>query len=153
EISIRKAIGASGLQASRQILTESLLLTLLGNTLGFCFYWWSMRLLAAFSPGNLPRINEKPHPGTFVSVFDWQILCFALVVTFSTALLFAFLPTLYVSRTNITTSLKESSGRSGTGLRHNRFRSVLVVAEIALALILLTGATLMIRTFVALHNT
>src|SRR5205823_12287383 len=82
---------------------------------------------------------------------DWRVVAFALVTSIATGLLFGLIPALHASRTDLSSTLKESAGRSGTGFRQNRARSVLVVVEVALALILLIGSALLIRTSLALQ--
>jgi putative ABC transport system permease protein len=148
EIAIRAAIGASRGRIIRQLLTESLLLSFAGGALGLALGMAGIRALLAINPGNIPRIG--PH-GDLVAL-DGRVLAFAFLVTLGTGLLFGLFPALQASRTDLSTSLKESSGRSGTGAHSNKTRSLLVTAEIALALILLMGSALLIRTFVALRG-
>jgi predicted permease len=152
EIAIRTAIGAGRLRIVRQLLTESLMLAVAGGLAGFVIGAWGVRLLLAFSPGNIPRISDATHSSGFVSALDWRVLCFTLGVALLTGILFGLFPAIQISRFDINLSLKENSGRSGTGLRQNRARGVLVISEIALALILLIGAVLMVRTFVGLRS-
>ena len=152
EIAIRTAIGAGRFRIVRQLLTESLLLAVAGGIAGFAVGAWGVRLLLAFSPGNIPRISDETHTSGIVSALDWRVLCFTLGVALLTGLVFGLFPAIQISRFDVNTTLKENSGRSGTGLRQNRARGVLVVSEIALALILLIGAALMIRTFVGLRS-
>ncbi len=152
EIAIRTAIGANRWHLIRQLLTESLLLAGLGGVLGFVIGAWSVPLLLALSPGNLPRVNDPTHLASAVSTFNWPVLAFTLAVALATGVLFGLFPALQISKLDVNANLKEASGRSGTGLRHNRARGVLVAAEMALAVILLAGAALMIRTFVGLRS-
>lgn len=147
EIAIRAAVGAGRGRIIRQLLTESLVLSLTGGTLGLALGMIGIRALLAINPGNIPRIG--PH-GDLVAM-DWRVVGFTIAVAFATGLLFGLFPALQASRTDLSTALKESSGRSGTGAHSNKTRSVLVTAEIALALILLIGSALLIRTFVALR--
>ena len=107
-----------------------------------------MRWLLAISPAGLPRIGED---GAAVSV-DWRVLGFTLAVSCATGILFGLFPAFSVSRTDLNSSLKESSNRSGTGFRQGKTRSLLVITEVAMALVLLVGAALLIRTFVALRG-
>jgi putative ABC transport system permease protein len=148
EIAIRLAIGAGRARIVRQLLTESLLLSLTGGALGLALGMAGIRALLAINPGNIPRIGPR---GDLVTM-DWHVLAFTILVALTTGLLFGLFPALQASRTDLNTSLKESSGRSGTGARSNRTRSLLVTAEIALALILLIGSALLIRTFAALRS-
>jgi predicted permease len=148
EIAIRVAMGASRARIVRQLLTESLLLSITGGALGLALGMAGIRVLLAMNPGNIPRIG--PH-GALVTM-DGRVLAFTILIALATGLLFGVFPALEASRTDLNTSLKESSGRSGTGAHSNTTRSLLVTAEIALALILLIGSALLIRTFVALRS-
>ena len=107
-----------------------------------------IRALLAVNTANLPRVGED---GGVVGA-DWRVLLFSVGLAIVTGLVFGLIPALQASRPNLAETLKESSGRSGTGLRHNKMRTVLVVTEIALAVILLVGAALLIRTSVALAD-
>jgi putative ABC transport system permease protein len=152
EIAIRTAIGASRGHLIRQLLTESVLLSSIGGILGLLIGTWAVPLLLAVSPGNLPRVNAEDHIASAISMFDWRVLAFTFGIAVLTGVLFGLLPALRISKLDVNSVLKEASGRSGTGLRHNRVRSVLVAAEMALAVILVAGAALMIRTFVGLRS-
>src|SRR5207342_2233389 len=92
------------------------------------------------------RVGEH---GALVAV-DWRVAAFAMIVSLATGVLFGLIPAIQGSRADLSSTLKESAGRSGTGFRQNKARSVLVVLEVALALILLIGSALLIRTAVAL---
>jgi predicted permease len=151
EIAIRTAIGASRSRLVRQLLTESVVLALAGGLCGFAVGAWGVRVLLAVTPGDIPRISDQFHTATLVSALDWRVLAFTLAVSFATGILFGLFPAVHVSRLDVNSSLKDASGRSGTGRRQNRARGFLVVSEIALALILLVGAALMIRTFASLR--
>jgi putative ABC transport system permease protein len=148
EIAIRTAIGAGRGRIIRQLLTESLVLSLTGGALGLALGMAGIRILLAINPGNIPRIG--PH-GALVAM-DWRVLSFTILVAFGTGLLFGLFPAFEASRTDLNASLKESSGRSGTGAHSNKTRSMLVTAEVALALVLLIGSALLIRTFAALRG-
>jgi predicted permease len=152
EIAIRSAIGASRMRIMRQLLTESSLLALAGGAVGLVLGSLGIRLLLAFSPGNIPRINDPEHSAAAVTLLDWRVLAFLFAISLFTGLLFGLLPAIRVSREDLNAALKESSGRSGTGVRHNRVRSLLVIFEIAVAVVLLAGAALMIRTFAGLRS-
>lgn len=152
EIAIRTAIGANRGRLVRQLLTESLMLGLVSGVAGFVFGAWGVRVLLALSPGNLPRINDATHAASVVSALDWRVLAFTIGVSLLTGILFGLFPAVQISRLDVNSSLKETSGRSGTGLRQNRVRSILVVSEMALAVILLTCAAFMIRTFLGLRS-
>jgi putative ABC transport system permease protein len=147
EIAIRGALGAGRWRIVRQLLTESLMLSLAGGAVGMLIGPWGVRALMALSPGNLPRAAELAD----ATPLDWRVLAFSLAVAVATGLLFGLIPALQISRTDLNSTLKESSSRSGTGRRHFA-RSALVVTEISLALILLIGAALLIRTFASLRQ-
>ncbi len=152
ELAIRGAVGATRGRMIRQMLTESVLLAGLGGIFGFALGAWGVRELLALVPGNLPRLTDAAGNHGAVPLLDWRVAIFTLGTALLTGLLFGIIPALQSSRTNLSANLKESGGRSGTGLKHNRVRSVLVVAEVALALVLLVGAVLLIRTFAGLQN-
>ncbi len=152
EIAIRTAVGASRGDLIRQLLTESILLSTIGGVVGLFIGTWSVPLLLAVSPGNLPRVNAEDHIASAISTLDWHVLAFTFAIVLLTGVLFGLLPALRISKLDVNLVLKEASGRSGTGLRHNRVRSILVAAEMALAVILVAGAALMIRTFVGLRS-
>ncbi|HEY7216699.1 MAG TPA: ABC transporter permease [Thermoanaerobaculia bacterium] len=148
EIAIRTAIGGSRGRIVRQLLTESVVLSLAGGVLGLLLGIAGIRALLAINTANLPRVGEN---GSLVGV-DWRVLLFTLVVSVATGILFGLIPALQSSRTDLTASLKEGGGRSGSGFRQNKARSLLVVTEVALALILLIGSALLIRTAIALGS-
>jgi predicted permease len=148
EIAIRAAVGASRGRIMRQLLTESVLLALAGGVLGLGIGMLGVRALLALNPGNIPRIGEH---GAAVTL-DWNVLFFTIGVALFVGIVFGLIPALDASRAELGLALKESSGRSGTGFRQNKARSLLVISEMALALILLIGAVLLIRTFVAMRN-
>ncbi|HLW52547.1 MAG TPA: ABC transporter permease [Candidatus Angelobacter sp.] len=151
EIAIRTAVGASRGRIVRQLLTESVILALAGGIAGVALGTVGVHLLLSFSPGNIPRINDPQHALGALAWVDWRMLAFLGAISLLTGLLFGVLPAFSASRADVYSALKEASSRSGTGMRHNRIRSILVVAEISLAVILLAGAALMIRTFAGLR--
>jgi predicted permease len=148
EIAIRAAIGAGRGRIVRQLLTESLLLALAGGVLGLVTGVVGVRLLLAVNPGDIPRLV----PGGGGVTLDVRVLLFTLVLSVLTGVLFGLAPALHASRVDLNSTLKEGSSRSGSGLRQNKARGVLVVAELALAVVLLIGAGLLIRTFAALRS-
>jgi putative ABC transport system permease protein len=148
EIAIRAAVGAGRMRIIRQLLTESVLLSLAGGVFGLALGMVGVRALLAINPGNIPRIGEH---GAAVTL-DWRVLAFTLAVALLTGILFGLIPALEATRSDLSPTLKESGGRTGTSFRQNKARSVLVVSEMALALILLIGAALLIRTFLALRS-
>jgi len=151
EIAIRTAVGASRGRIARQLLTESLLLGLAGGAAGLILGGIGVRMLLTLSPGNIPRINDPEHAAGSLALLDWRMLVFLLGISLLTAALFGLIPAVRASRFDVNAALKESSGRSGTGLKHTRIRGLLVIGEIALAVVLLAGAALMIRTFAGLR--
>jgi predicted permease len=148
ELATRAALGAGRGQIIRQLLTESLALSLVGGLLGLAAGFAGVRLLLILSPGDIPRIGEN---GSAVGL-DYRVLLFTLGISLLTGILFGLMPAISASRPNLIASLNENSGRSGMGLRHGKMRSVLVVSEIALALVLVIGAALLIRTFLKLED-
>ncbi len=148
EIAIRAALGAGRGRIIRQLLTESVLLASIGGVIGLFLGYAGVRALLAFSPGNIPRIGVD---GAAVTL-DWRVLLFTVAMAILTGVVFGLVPALHASRPDLHDTLKESASRSGSGLRQNRLRSLLVVSEMALAMVLLVGAGLLIRTFVALRQ-
>ena len=148
EIAIRSALGAGRARLMWQLLTESLLLSLAGGVLGLGLGYVGVRALLAINPSDIPRVGEQ---GAAVAL-DWRVLVFTLVAAILTGILFGLVPALNTSRSDINSTLRESGARSGAGLRHNKARAVLVITEMALALVLLVGAALLIRTFGALRG-
>jgi predicted permease len=151
EMAIRAAIGAGRWRVVRQLLTESVMLAGLGGVLGFVLGTWGVRALLLFVPGNIPRLTSTDGLNATIPALDWRVAVFTIGTALLTGILFGLFPALHTSNPDLASTLKEASGRSGTG-RQNRARSVLVVTEVALALVLLVGATLLIRTFVGLRR-
>ena len=148
EIAIRSALGAGRRRIIYQLLTESVLLSLVGGVLGLALGYFGVRALLAINPVDIPRLGEH---GSAVSL-DWRVLAFTLGVALFTGILFGLIPAFSASRTDLSVTLKEGSSRTGSGFRQNKARSILVVTEMALALILLVGAALLIRTFATLRS-
>jgi predicted permease len=146
EIAIRSAIGGSRGRIIRQLLTESVVLSLAGGVIGLFVGWAGIRGLLSINTAGLPRVGEN---GSLVGL-DGTVVAFTIGVSLLTGIIFGLIPALQSSKTDLTTTLKESAGRSGTGFKQNKVRSVLVVVEVALALVLLIGSALLIRTAVAL---
>ncbi len=146
EIAIRAAIGAGRGRIMRQLLTESVLLSCAGAVAGLAFGTIGIRALLSVNTANLPRVGRD---GSLVSL-DWRVLLYTIGVALLTGILFGLIPAMQSSRPDLSATLKESSGRSGTGLRHNKARTLLVLTEVALAVVLLVGSALLIRTSLAL---
>jgi putative ABC transport system permease protein len=139
ELSIRAAMGAGRARIVRQCLTESLVLAAAGGVLGFFLAYWSVSALRSFVPDNVPRMDE-------VSI-DPLVLGFTLGISLLTGLVFGLAPAWQVGRVNLQDTLKETGQSSSAARGTRRLRGVLVVSEIALAVLLLVGAGLMIRSF------
>src|SRR5208283_4557942 len=111
---------------------------------------WGVGALLRLAPGSIPRLMSPDGSQAVAPPIDWRVALFTAGLALSTGILFGLFPALHASNPDLASSIKEGGGRAGTGLRHNRARSVLVVSEVALALVLLVGAALLIRTFVGL---
>ncbi len=142
EFAIRAALGAGKSRLIRQLLTESILLGAMGGALGLLLARWGMRAALAALPDTLPRAAEIQ--------IDMRVLLFTAVATLLAGIFFGLVPALKISRTNLQDSLKEG-GRGSSGA-HQRAHGILVVVEMALALVLLIGAGLALRTLVQLWN-
>jgi predicted permease len=147
EIAIRAAIGAGRRRIVTQLLIESLVLSLVGGLFGLLLGVAGIRALLSINTAGLPRVGVE---GALVGI-DWRVVLFTTVVSVGTGILFGLIPALQASRPDLSATIKESAGRSGTGFRQNKVRSILVVAEVALALVLLVGSALLIRTSLALR--
>jgi putative ABC transport system permease protein len=148
EIAIRVAVGAGRGRIIRQLLTESVVLSAVGGILGLFLGSVGIRALLAMNTGDIPRIGAH---ASYVAM-DWRVLVFTAIVSLTTGILFGLVPAFQASRADLSVTLKESGGCSGSGMRHNKVRSLLVVSEMTLALVLLIGAGLLIRTFIALRS-
>ncbi len=146
ELAIRGALGASRLRLARQMLTECLLLAMAGSAAGLLLAYWLTGLLGSFnSTGALGEMGRVA-----AITIDRQVLGFTLLITLATGLLFGLLPALRLSRTDLNVSLKE--GGRGGGFHGRGLRNALMVSEVALAIVLLVGAGLLIRSFINLLN-
>jgi len=144
EMAVRAALGASRMRVIRQLLTESILLSLVGGAVGLLLAVWWSDLLVALGKEDIPRAVHV--------AIDWRVLGFTLGVSVLTGLIFGIVPAFQSSKTELVESLKEG-GRSGSeGARRNRVRSVLVVGELAIAVVLLVGAGLLIKSLWRLQN-
>ena len=148
EVAIRAALGASWLRMVRQLLTESILLGLLGGIAGIFVAAASLVVVRVVNPGNIPRLAE-------ISI-DARVLIFTAAISILTGVIFGLAPALRVVRVDLNSSLKSGGRSSGTGsglnLGNDKLRGLMVAAEIALSLVLLVGAGLLIRSFVRLLN-
>jgi predicted permease len=140
EFAIRQAIGASASRLARQVITESLILSVTGGLLAFGVLWGASTALVAMIPADIPRSAEI-HA-------DWRVTFAAVALSIVTGLLFGVAPAVQASKVDLVSGLKDGGGRgAGQGRRHHRFRAALVVAEVALSVVLLAGAGLLIRSF------
>ncbi len=143
EMAVRSALGASRLRVVRQLLTESVLLSITGGLLGLALaVWWSDLLIA---------LGKKDIPRAIQVGLDWRVLAFTLGVSLLTGVIFGLVPALQLSKSELTESLKEGRGAGG-GARKNRIRGVLMVAELAIAVVLLVGAGLLIQSLWRLQH-
>lgn len=147
EMSIRAAIGAGRSRLVRQLLTESVILSLAGGAFGILLGLAGIRILLALDSIKIPRVGEH---GDGVGV-DWRVLLFTVVLSIGTGIFFGLLPALQASSANINELLKESAGRLGMRLWRSSVRSVLVTTEVATAVVLLIGTVHMIRGFITVR--
>jgi putative ABC transport system permease protein len=141
EFAIRSALGASRLSLMRQLLTEAVVLALAGGVIGVLLAFWIVDLFVAISPGNIPRLDQVK--------LDERVVAFALSLSLLTGVLFGLAPAIGSSRVNLVEHLKEGQRGSATGLR-SRLRGLLVISQVALALVLLVGAGLLGQSFLRL---
>ena len=151
EITVRAALGAGRGRILRQVLTESLLLATAGGSLGLALGSWGARALLFAIPDDL-RMYERVREMAQVPGLDPWVGGFAVLISVMTGVVFGLFPALQLSRADLTASLKESGAYAGTGRKHYGTRSTLVILQVAIAVILLCGAVLLIRSFVALHR-
>src|SRR5437667_5165891 len=143
EMAVRVALGAGRLRVARQLLTESVLLSLVGGGLGLLLAFWGVRAIGQWSAASLPAMHG-------IGIDAW-VLSFTLGVSVVTGLLFGLAPAFQVSRTDVNTALKQES-RGDTGGHRHRLRHLLVVSEVALSLVLLIGAGLLLKSFARLNE-
>jgi putative ABC transport system permease protein len=136
EIAVRAALGAGRRRLMRELLAETAVMGIAGGVLGTALAAWGMSLFLSWIPAGVPRLDEIG--------FDGAVLLFSMGVTLGTCLLFGTLPALHASRADLHETLQASSARGGG---RQRFRSALVVAEVAIALVLMVGAGLLLRSF------
>ena len=144
EMAIRSALGASRLRVIRQLLTESILLSIAGGTVGLLLAVWWSDLLIALGKDDIPRALEVG--------IDWRVLGFTLVISLVTGLIFGMAPAFHSSKTELVESLKENSRGGSEGARRIRLRNVLMVGELAMAVVLLVIAGLLIQSLYRLQQ-
>jgi putative ABC transport system permease protein len=144
EIAVRTALGASRWRVVKQLLSESLLLSVVSGVIGLVLSVWLVKLLIAISPPNSPRFNEI--------TINWQVFAFAFGLTILAGLLFGLVPALQTSRTDLNETLKESGRTGAPGASRNRIGGLLIVSEVALSFVLLAGAGLLIKSFMHLRE-
>jgi putative ABC transport system permease protein len=144
EVVIRAALGAGRWRLVRQMLTESIMLSLLGGGAGLMIALWSIDLLVALKPENLPRLSDVG--------IDFRVLIFTIGVSFLTGIIFGLMPALNASRTNVSEALREGGRSSTVGVARHRLLNTLVVSELALALVLLIGSGLLVKGFMKLRS-
>lgn len=149
EVAIRVAVGAGRLRLVRQFLTESLMLGLAGGALGLLLGLWGVGVLSSVLPEHIAMEGSSEAVSLARITMDWRVLLFTLLASIGTGLLFGLAPALVASTTAALEAMRE---RSASGARHNRLRGALVVSEVALALVLLAGAGLMMRSFLRLQQ-
>jgi putative ABC transport system permease protein len=143
ELGVRSALGAERMRLIRQMITEALLLAGLGGAVGIGLAFAGMRLLLTLNPGDIPRLNE-------ISI-DGRVLVFSILVSLATGFVFGLLPALSASRIDVMKLLKQGGSKGAAG-SSNRLRHALIVCEVALSVILLTGAGLLIRSYLKLQT-
>jgi len=143
EVAIRSALGAGRGRIMRQMLTESLLLSTIGGVFGLVLSFWLVELLISISPPDSPRFNEVN--------LDYRVLAFTLAISVFTGVAFGLAPALQASKLDVNGSLKEG-GQSNQSYRRTSARSLLLIGEVAMSLILLVGAGLLIKSFIRLQE-
>jgi predicted permease len=138
EMAVRVALGASRGRMVRQMLTESMLLSLIGGAAGIATAVGTLRFGLRFVPSNVPRLNEVR--------IDWVVLAFALLISILTGLMFGLAPALHSAKGALSSAIREGGRGSGYSTKTGRLRDILIVSELAFAVILMVGAGLLLRT-------
>ena len=138
EMAVRLSLGASGGRLVRQMVTESMLLSLIGGVAGIATAMGTLRFILRFVPASIPRLSEVR--------IDWVVLAFALLVSLLTGLVFGLAPALQSRRAALSSAIREGGRGSSSGAKTGRLRDALVVSELAFAVILMVGAGLLLRT-------
>jgi putative ABC transport system permease protein len=144
EIAVRAALGAGGGRVVRQLLTEGLVLTAVAAMVGLALAFSGVRFLAWWNPANIPRVANV--------ALDWRVLGFTAAIALVTSVLFSIAPAIRALRLDLNESLKDGSQSASSGVGRQRFRRALVIVEMALAVVLLVGAGLMLRSLWALQR-
>lgn len=144
EIAIRTALGATRFQIVRQLLIESTMLAIVGGVFGLVLAWWGVDWMTRLLPKDFPRIEDIQ--------LNFAMLGFTFAVSVITGIIFGLAPALQISKVDVQDSLKENTRGAAGSLRHNRLRSLLVIAEVALSLALLMGGGLLFRSFLRLQS-
>ena len=138
EMAVRAALGASRPRIVAQMLVESMLLSAIGGITGIATAFLGLRFMLRAIPGSIPRLTEVN--------LDWRVLQFALLISLLTGLIFGLAPAAHASRSNLISGIREGSRGAGPSVKTGRFRDVLVISELALAVVLMVGAGLLLRT-------
>jgi putative ABC transport system permease protein len=138
EMAVRQSLGASRGRLVRQMVTESMLLSLIGGAVGIATAAGTLRFILRFVPSNVPRLNEVR--------IDWVVLAFALLISILTGLVFGLAPAFHSAKITLSSAIREGGRGSGSSAKTGRLRDVLIVSELAFAVILMVGAGLLLRT-------
>ncbi|HEX3878466.1 MAG TPA: ABC transporter permease [Bryobacteraceae bacterium] len=144
EMALRLSLGAARSRLVRQLLTESVMLSIMGGVAGLALAWGGVRLIRAWNPGDLPLIDSVR--------LDWTALSFTILVSVFTGILFGLAPAFASARTDLNSAIKEGGRTGAAGQTRGRTRAILVIAEIATSLMLLVGAGLLLRSFINLQG-